>query len=239
MVNSVFGNLLGKFRFHSSPLLLSGRYGNEKNLLSRILTNFLRTQEKGRRSGQMKILNRAAASGIVIISIFALLSGCAAEGNLPFPIQEMGAGKPSKFEKMSVILDARGSVNGSDPADLFADPANFPVSYRGNWTIPRVTVHQAWYNALSDTPGSTVTLIATASRIVFDFWDFDFYPNPGVVSFEMDGKPVGEFSLARKNSGNEKILDYEIITGKKTSTTVKMTLKSGQVVLSGYLLVFE
>ncbi len=178
--------------------------------------------------------------GIWLFIILAMvLSGCAAERDNPLAVETLN-GAPPKQESVAMELDARGLLNGklvpsgATPSDL----TNNVITYTGNWTPIKSSNSPEWYTMTSETPGAQVEIVATLSRLVFDFWDYEFYPDPGNVSFFIDGKPLGSFQLARTSADGRKITDYQISTQKNTVATITMKLNSGRVTISGYLLLF-
>ena len=176
---------------------------------------------------------------LVYALAFLLLLGCAAEKGIPIGRQDLG-GAPPKYEDLMMNLDARGFVNGKfQPTDLKTMPNKYPVSYVGTWSMLTATNHESWNTIQSNSPGSQVTVTATCSRLVFDFWDFEMYQDPGVVHFDVNGQSLGRHALAQTDGAGNKINDYVITTDSSKASQVTMTLESGRVVVVGYLLVYE
>ncbi|GEM_PF-1100345 len=182
---------------------------------------------------------QAALAGIFVWVLAIFFGGCAAEKPNPLAVENLN-GEPPKQEKVSMELDARGIINGIyQPGDLKPYSNDFyPVRYSGNWELIAAGPKSDWYMITSDVIGARVDVVATLSRVVFDFWDYEFYSNPGKVSFYIDGENLGTFDLARAGSDGRKVLDYQVATRKNTVATISMVLEEGRVVLSGYLLNF-
>lgn len=167
----------------------------------------------------------------VIITIFC---GCAAEENNPLAVEKLN-GAPPKQELLARSFDARGIVNGKFyPGDTIS-PNVYPIRYTGDWGFRKMTKSQ-WYMAISDTPDARIDIVATMSRVVFDFWDYEMYDNPGRVRFEIDGQVLGTFELARDATDGMKYLNYQVTTQKNTVATVSMIIESGRAVVTGYLI---
>ena len=166
--------------------------------------------------------------------------GCTLEKQNPVATEVIGSPDSAPEEHYQMMLDARGFIGDVFmPANTIRYQANsYPVNYVGSWTIVRTSPRANWYMALNKAPGSVVHVVATATRVIFDFWDHEFYDDPGTVSFFVDGAPVGSFDLKRREADGRKIDDYMVVTGKSTVATVSMRLDSGKVVLTGYMLVF-
>jgi len=176
----------------------------------------------------------------VAIVLAGILAGCGAEKGIPFAIEKTDGTTPA-YEIQSIPLDAKGFVNGTfapSEASGVHPQHTYPVSYVGSWTMIPEDKSSHWFMITSDQPGSAVTIVSSCSRVVVDVWDYEMYQDPGVVNFTLDGASKGTFSLARKNAEGLKIMDYEIRTNKTTVSTMTMTLQSGRVVISGYLLVY-
>jgi hypothetical protein len=169
-----------------------------------------------------------------------LLNGCAAESGMPIAVTRLG-GDPPKAEEFTIILDGAGMVNGNYvPGYPFDHPKiKYPIHYEGKWVLINTTNGQNWVMMRSETAGSEVNVVSSASRVVFDFYDHELYQNPGVVTFALDGKSMGQFDLAKAGTGDAKIMNYSITTNKDTVSTVTMKLVSGQAVMVGYLLVYK
>ena len=189
-------------------------------------------------SGFLRFMFSAA-----LLALFtAVLSGCGAEQGNPLAVERLG-GAPPKTESMMTIIDCRGYLNGKDivtgaPMNSAA-PFRHPIHYTGSWTPVLGSHPSKWVMVTSNTPGSTVNVVATMSRVVFDFWDYDLYPNPGTVEFFLDGNSLGSFALNRSAENGQKVLEYMVVTNKETLATVTMKLRSGACVLAGYMLVFH
>ena len=145
-------------------------------------------------------LRRAAASGILLLAIMALAQGCSGEHTNPLPVEKMGATAGSD-ESMALDLDARGYLNGIFiPGNINVYGYNrYPVSYVGSWTLFNSNVREGYYMARSSSPGARIDVVGTMTRVIFDFWDYRLYKDPGEVSFWLDGTQVGKFSLARSS----------------------------------------
>ena len=190
-----------------------------------------------KKAGNRYFLRRG---GILIAWMFTaiILTGCASENSNPLAVEKIG-GAVSQQEGCMMNLDARGYVNGLfQPNGSVGSVHNYPVSYIGSWSMIPPNDGGGWYLIAADSPSARIDITATMSRAVFDFMDYDQYRDPGEVSFSLDGVKIGEFSLSRKNAANEKILDYMVVTNKTTVSTITMTLLSGHVVVTGYMLVF-
>lgn len=176
---------------------------------------------------------------VVYAIISVILSGCAAESPNPLAVENLN-GSPPKQESISMDLDARGIFNGIfQPGNVIPYHKDFyPVTYTGSWKLVPAGPRSNWYTVTTNQVGARVDIVATISRVVFDFWDYEFYDNPGKVSFYIDGKNLGTFDLARKNATDQKFLNYQVATQKNTVATISMVLESGRVTVSGYLLNF-
>lgn len=179
---------------------------------------------------------RCIQAGIFYVLVVILLAGCAAESPNPLAIENLN-GSPPKQEKYSVQLDCRGVVNGVFvPGGQMASKNNmYPINYAGSWKMVFADKSQ-WYMATSDDVGARIDVVATMSRVIFDFWDYEFYDNPGRVTFLIDNKPLGSFDLASTGADGGKLLNYQVTTQKNTVATVSMILESGRVTVSGYLI---
>jgi hypothetical protein len=170
--------------------------------------------------------------------LMLLFAGCAAEEPNPLGIEKLH-GTPPKQELMSLELDARGYVNGFfQPGNEEGHTAQYPISYTGDWKLIPSGPRSGIYTITTDEPGAKVDVVATLSRAVFDFWDYEFYDNPGRVSFYIDDQFLGTFDLARKSADGKKILNYQVATGKNTVATISMVLEEGRVAITGYLFNF-
>ncbi|HOY69003.1 MAG TPA: hypothetical protein PLP29_19160 [Candidatus Ozemobacteraceae bacterium] len=187
----------------------------------------------------MRALVRLFAGTALAVSSLLLLAGCGAEQNNPIAVQAVGS-PPPRFESALIDLDARGFINGvfqPDEKIAFAELA-YPVRYTGDWKLIKVNSHDGHYMITSTTPGARMDLVASVSRAIIDFWDYEMYQNPGRVRFELDGAPVGSFNLAGATNATGKINDYQVATGKTDVATISLILESGRVVICGYVLVF-
>lgn len=186
-------------------------------------------------SNSLKLVVFFAA--FVISSI--VLNGCAAEKPSPLAKEDLN-GDPPKQESLSRELDARGIINGIyQPGDTMPYSDNFyPVNYSGDWRLIPAGEKSDWHMITTDSPGARVDLVATLSRAIFEFWDYEFYDNPGEVTFYIDGKNLGTYDLARANEAGDKFLSYQVATQKNTVATISMVLQSGRVTIAGYLLNF-
>lgn len=180
----------------------------------------------------LRLLSATLTSFVIII----LLAGCAAESTNPLAVEKLN-GDPPKQEKMSLEIDCRGVVNGvfQPGSETPYYEKTYPVNYSGDWYMPYYAKSK-WYMITSDEPGARVDIVATMSRVVINFWDYDFYDNPGKVKFLVDDKPIGSFDLDRESSDGQKMLTYQITTQKNTVATVSMILESGRVTVFGYLI---
>lgn len=165
-----------------------------------------------------------------------LLAGCAAESPNPLAVEKLN-GAPPKQEQYSMALDCRGILNGAfvPGGQIPTMPYMHPINYTGDWKMI-FTESSNWYMATSNDIGARIDVVATMSRVVFDFWDYEFYDNPGRVTFLIDGKPLGTFNLASKGADGMKLLNYQVSTQKNTVATVSMILESGRVTVSGFLI---
>ena len=168
--------------------------------------------------------------------VAVLLAGCAAESPNPLAVEKLN-GAPPKQERYSMELDCRGIVNGAFmPGGIVpTQPYTYPVNYTGDWKMV-YSDSSHWYMATSAQVGARIDFVATMSRVVFDFWDYKLYDNPGRVKFLIDNKPLGSFNLARDGANGLELLNYQVATQKNTMATVTMILESGRVTVSGFLL---
>ena len=179
------------------------------------------------------------AKAVVVYGAAALiLGGCAAESPNPLAVENLN-GNPPKQELVSMELDCRGIINGLyQPGGTVPNRENMhPVNYTGDWQLIHMQNSQ-WYTINTNEVGARVDIVATMSRVVFDFWDYEMYDNPGKVTFLIDGRPLGTFDLARSAPDGMKYLNYQVTTQKNTVATVSMILESGRVTLAGYLINF-
>ncbi|HEY9071761.1 MAG TPA: hypothetical protein VIV61_15995 [Candidatus Ozemobacteraceae bacterium] len=187
----------------------------------------------------MGSLERLLAGLALTVTTMLVLPGCGAEQNNPIAVQAIGS-PPPRFESALIDLDARGFINGvfqPDEKIQFAELA-YPIRYTGDWRLIKVNSHDGHYMITSDTPGARMDLVASVSRAIIDFWDYELYQNPGRVRFELDGAPVGGFNLGGASNATGKINDYQVTTGKTDVATISLILESGRVVICGYVLAF-
>lgn len=179
---------------------------------------------------------RLSLAGLMALATASIFGGCAAESPNPLAVENLN-GSPPKQESVAMELDARGIINGVfQPGEVVPySPEFYPVRYTGNWSLLSTGPRSNLYTITSDTIGARVDIVATLSRVVFDFWDYEFYDNPGKVSFYIDGNNLGTFDLARAAAENQKILNYQIATQKNTVATISMILEQGRVAITGYL----
>jgi hypothetical protein len=187
-------------------------------------------------SGQTGLKARLFMAVCIYGMVAFFLAGCAAESPNPLAVENLN-GDPPKQEKLSIELDARGIINGSfQPGGVTPYRAQmYPINYTGDWSLIHATKSQ-WYMAMSAKPGSRIDVVATMSRVVFDFWDYEFYADPGKVTFLVDEKPLGTFDLARSRADGQKYLNYQVTTQKNTVATVSMIIESGRAVVVGFLI---
>ena len=165
-----------------------------------------------------------------------VLGGCAAESPNPLAVERLN-GTPPKQEGYSIQLDCSGILNGAffPGGNAVTRPYMHPINFTGKWSMKHMERSQ-WYMATTAEKGARIDVVATMTRVVFDFWDYEFYDNPGKVSFQIDGKPLGTFDLARPGPDGLKFLNYQIATQKNTVATVTMILESGRVTMTGFLI---
>ena len=172
-------------------------------------------------------------AGIFFMALM-ILTGCAADATNPIAVEEIN-GAPPKQESLAMQLDCRGIFNGSffpggsEPASYYAHP----LHYVGQWSM-RLMEKSNWYMTTCDQAGARIDVVATMSRLIFDFWDYEMYENPGRVSFLLDGKKLGTFDLSRRAADGQKFLYYQVTSQKNTVATVTMILESGRVTLTGF-----
>ena len=169
--------------------------------------------------------------------MLVFLTGCGAESGMPLPIEKLN-GTPPVMEGSIMDLDARGVINGNfQPGNVSTYDVNFyPVNYTGSWTL--ISHRGNLYSITCAEKGARIDIVATLSRVTFDFLDPDTYDNPGSVTFLIDNKPLGVFVLKRKGNNGDNLMDYQISSQKNTVATISMILNSGRVSLAGYLLTF-
>lgn len=176
-------------------------------------------------------------AGLLGLGLSSLFGGCAAESPNPLAVENLN-GSPPKQERVSMELDARGIINGVyQPGDVVPYSKDFyPIRYTGQWKLLETGTRSNLFTITSDVVGARVDVVATLSRVVFDFWDYEFYDNPGKVSFYIDDVNLGTFDLARAAAGDQKILNYQVATQKNTVATISMVLEEGRVAITGYLM---
>ncbi|PKL39364.1 MAG: hypothetical protein CVV41_21245 [Candidatus Riflebacteria bacterium HGW-Riflebacteria-1] len=191
--------------------------------------------KKQRQTGLFWQLTKA----ILLFGATALiLSGCAAESPNPLAVENLN-GPPPKQELVTMDLDCRGVINGlyqpggTEPYR----PYMYPINYTGDWQLLHNQKSQ-WYMITTNDAGARIDVVATMSRVVFDFWNYEMYENPGRVTFLIDDKPLGTFDLNRAAPDGMPYLNYQITTQKNTVATISMILESGRVTLVGYLINF-
>ncbi len=182
---------------------------------------------------------RLWAGAVFLLAAVIFLFGCGSEHTNPLPVTSYG-GAPPEQESAMVELDAKGFLNGelTGAVSVPQYASTYPVSYTGSWTPILAGAKTGWYMMFSDSPGARVDVVATVSRVVFDFWDYEMYQGAGVVSFYLDGAFLGSASLVGKNAAGQKFMDYQVVTGKTTVSTITMKLDSGNAVLTGFVLIF-
>lgn len=183
---------------------------------------------------------KRSACLLLFAFVSILFSGCAEEKNNPIAVQNVG-GEPPTNETIMMDLDARGFVNGvfHPGTDISISTINYPVKYTGDWRVIKNENIGGYYIIMSETPGARVDIVASMSRVVFEFWNSDSYSNPGTIKFELDGADLGEYDLKSGLGNDGEINHYQVTTGKSNlGSTVSMKLLTGTVVISGYLLVF-
>ncbi len=172
-------------------------------------------------------------AGFFFLTAVLALTGCAADSTNPIAVENLN-GLPPKQESLAMELDCRGIVNGSvfpgggEPQDYYAHPLHFD----GEWSM-KYMGKSNWYMATCDSKNARIDVVATMSRVIFDFWDYELYENPGRVSFYIDEKKLGTFELARSAADGQKFMYYQITTQKNTVATVSMVLETGRVTVMG------
>ncbi|MBU1106698.1 MAG: hypothetical protein KKB51_08545 [Candidatus Riflebacteria bacterium] len=191
-----------------------------------------------KKQGQTDLFWQLTKMVLVYGAIALILSGCAAESPNPLAVENLN-GSPPKQELVSMELDCRGIINGLyQPGGTVPYHENmYPINYTGDWQLIHMEKSQ-WYNITTDEVGARIDVVATMSRIVFDFWDYKMYSNPGKVTFLIDGRSLGTFDLARSAPDDLEYLNYQVATQKNTVATISMILESGRVTLVGYLINF-
>lgn len=182
---------------------------------------------------------RTMAGLFCLAAVALLFSGCSGEENNPIAVETFG-GSPAADERIMMDLDARGFINGvfHPGTDITISTINYPVRYTGDWHMIKNDNVGGYYIIRSGTPGSRVDITASCTRAVFEFWDNEFYANPGKVRFEVDGTPSGEFDLKTGPVDEGGINHCQVMTGKTGLATISMVLSTGTVVISGYLLLY-
>ncbi|MBF0547794.1 MAG: hypothetical protein HQM08_25375 [Candidatus Riflebacteria bacterium] len=172
-----------------------------------------------------------------MIGFGLFLSGCAADSG-SIAVQRIG---PSdvKPEEVTYFFDGRGYINGTFFPLSEGLVSEYPISYIGSWT-PVANESEARFGYISihsETPGDSVQIVGTYSRVIFMFCDYQALTDTGVVNFSQDGQDLGNFNLNSVGANGEKILQYVITTGKMTATTITMKIVKPPVVLNGYTLI--
>jgi len=191
-----------------------------------------------KKQGQTGLFWQLAKAMLAFGAVALILGGCAAESPNALAVENLN-GDPPKQELLTMDLDCRGIINGLyQPGDTVPYVENmYPVSYTGDWNLLFMEKSQ-WYMITTDQVGARIDVVATMSRVIFDFCDYEMYSNPGKVKFLIDGKSLGTFDLARTAPDDMKYLNYQISTQKNELATVSMILESGRVTLVGYLINF-
>ncbi len=185
--------------------------------------------------GQAGLFSKVVRAILIYGCVAFILAGCAAESPNPLAVENLN-GDPPKQEMLSLELDGRGFINGVfQPGKTTLPSQIYPINYTGNWELIYMT-RSRWYMAMTEEAGARIDIVATMSRVVFDFWDYEFYDDPGKVTFLIDDRPLGTFDLARAREDGQKFLNYQITTQKNDVATISMILESGRVVVTGYLI---
>ncbi len=188
-----------------------------------------------KRQTNLNISNKIFFLLISLINIY-IITGCSDEKVNPLGTEKLN-GEAPKEEAYAIQMDCSGIYNGQYLPVKKKDVSQlYPLRFTGNWKqIPNGETKD-WYMATTSEVGARVDLCATMTRCVFDFWDYEFYDNPGTIQLLLDDKVVGTYNLARMNSNGYKILDYVIATQKNTVATASVVLLSGRMVLTGVML---
>lgn len=186
-----------------------------------------------RKQTKIRSFFRFVGSLIAASFLTIMLSGCSDEKVNPLGTEKLN-GEAPKEEAYAVQMDCSGLYNGVYLPQKKKDVSQlYPLRFTGKWKqIPNGTTNN-WYMATTDEVGARVDLCATMTRCVFDFWDYEFYDNPGTIQLLLDNRVVGTYNLARMNSNGYKILDYVVATQKNTVATASVVLLSGRMVLTG------
>lgn len=180
----------------------------------------------------LELVFRLISGAFVAFFICVFLCGCADERLNPLGTEQMNGSAP-KQEAYCIQMDCKGYYNGVWlPKDNYVSQS-YPMRFTGKWTQIPNGVRDDWYMAMTSEVGARLDICATMTRCVFDFWDYEFYNNPGTIQVLLDDRVVGTFNLARTNSNGFKILDYVVATQKNTVATASIVLLSGRMVVSG------
>jgi len=182
-------------------------------------------------------LTRRLVAGVLLGGLALMLAGCANEETNPLGTEKLGSTAKTD-DWMVMSLDCRGYLNGVFVPAEEGQGRGYPVSYVGSWTIMATNRTTGHYVAYSSHPGDRVDFTATCSRVIFEFYDYDQFPNAGLVSFTLDGAPLGSFELKRQDAAGNKISQFQVTTGKTTVATVSMRLERGSAVIAAFHGVF-
>lgn len=176
----------------------------------------------------VRVLTGAAMAFLTAV----MLTGCADEANNPFGTESLNGNAP-KEEAYCVQMDCSGIYNGTYLPVTKKISQLYPLRFTGNWKQIQTNTQDDWYIATTAQVGARVDLCATMTRCLFDFWDYEMYDNPGTIELQIDGRSLGTYNLARKDSAGNKILEYVVATQKNTCATASIILRSGRMTLSG------
>lgn len=178
--------------------------------------------------------------GTMILCGFSFwLSGCAAEEGNKIAVEKIGTGVPTQELFTQYPIDGRGYVNGTYiPITNPKFQGFYPISYVGSWTVKQTGTGQQLFSAIGERRGDRVTIVGSFTRVIFEFHDYEMYPNPGNVSFFKDGESIGSFDLDRKDGRGDKINNFQLSNLEGKMATYSMVLNSGQVVITGYGLTY-
>lgn len=185
-----------------------------------------------RKQTGIKRIVRLLTGAIVAFFVATFLSGCADEQFNPLGTQKVN-GEAPKEESYCIQMDCCGYYNGEYLPVTKKITQLYPMRFTGNWTLIPEGIKKDWYMATTAEKGARVDLCATMTRCVFDFWDWEFYDDPGVIQVLLDDQVLGTYDLKRKSDKGFKILDYVVATQKNTVATASIVLLSGRMVLSG------
>lgn len=163
-----------------------------------------------------------------------MLSGCWDEHVNPLGSEKFN-GEAPKEEAYAVQMDCKGIYNGEYLPKFRNATSLHQLRFTGDWEQLHNSTGSTvdWYMAMTSEVGARVDLCATMTRCIFDFWDYEFYDNPGKIQILLDDKVVGTCDLSRKNPNGFKVLDYVVATQKNTVATASIVLLSGRMVLTG------